>query len=42
MIYEKDEVVDLIDSSPSPPEYVDSSNAESINLIRRNVGFVAF
>ena len=42
MIYEKDEVVDLIDSSPPPPEYMDSSNAESIDSIRRNADFVAF
>jgi hypothetical protein len=42
MIYEKDEVVDLVDSSPPPPEYVDSSNAESIDSIRRNADFIAF
>ena len=42
VIYKKDEVEDLIDSSPPLPEYIDSSNAKSINSIRRNADFVAF
>jgi hypothetical protein len=42
VIYKKDKVVDLIDSSPPPTEYVDSSDAESIDSIRRNADFVAF
>jgi hypothetical protein len=42
MIYKKDKVVDYIDSSPPLPEYVDSSDAKSIDLIRRNADFVAF
>ena len=42
VIYEKDEVVDFIDSSPPLPEYADSSDAESIDSIRRNADFVAF
>jgi hypothetical protein len=42
VIYKKDEVVDFIDSSPPLPEYVDSSDAESIDSIRRNADFVAF
>ena len=42
MAYEKDIVEDLLDSSPPPPEYVDSSDAESIDSICQNAHFVAF
>jgi hypothetical protein len=42
VIYKKDKVADLIDSSPPPPEYIDSSDAESIDSIRRNADFIAF
>lgn len=42
VIYKKDKVVDLIDSSPPLPEYVDSSDAESIDSIQQNADFVAF
>ena len=34
MVYEKDMIEDLPDLSPPLVEYIDSSNAESINSIR--------
>jgi hypothetical protein len=42
VIYGKDIVEDIPDSSPSPPEYIDSSDAESIDSIRQNADFIAF
>jgi hypothetical protein len=42
LIYEKDIVEDIPDSSPPPSEYIDSSDAESIDSIRQNADFVAF
>jgi hypothetical protein len=42
MTYEKDIVEDLLDSSPPPPEYIDSSDAESIDSICWNADFVYF
>jgi hypothetical protein len=41
-IYAEDEVLDIPDSSPPPPNYIDSSDAESIDSIRRNADFIAF
>jgi hypothetical protein len=40
--YEKDVVDDIPDSSPPPPDLIDSSDAESIDSIRRNADFIAF
>jgi hypothetical protein len=44
--YPKDEVGDYLDSSPPPPNLVDSSDVESdagsIDSIQRNADFVAF
>jgi hypothetical protein len=43
---EKDDVLDYMDSSPPPPNLVDSSdvesNAGSIDSIQRNADFVSF
>lgn len=44
--YERDVVGDYLDSSPPPPDYIDSSdvesNAGSIDSIARNADFIAF
>ena len=40
--YEKDVVDDIPDSSPPPPSLIDSSDAESVDSIRRNADFIAF
>jgi hypothetical protein len=40
--YEKDVVGDIPDSSPPPPDLIDSSNIESIDLIRRNADLLLF
>ena len=42
VIYEKDVVDDIPNSSPLPPDLINSSNVESIDSIRRNADFVAF
>jgi hypothetical protein len=42
IIYEKDVVDDIPDSSPPPPDLIDSSDAESIDSIKQNADFIAF
>jgi hypothetical protein len=45
-LQQKEEVLDYMDSSPPPPNYVDSSdvesNAGSLDSIQRNADFVQF
>jgi hypothetical protein len=42
MVYEKDTGKDIPDSSPPPPDYVNSSDYDTEDSIRRNADFIAF